>query len=165
MLFLDDKYFDEGKVMKEDILSIFAKHIQVPQMHESRKDHSMADIKDLNQAIGALQSLDLALKKSQASLSNPDEVMQIVSNSFFMEESLFEREICIAAIAQSVFVKSLDQVLKQEGIEATSNYIATKREEIQTLLERILEVLEQNPTSQASSHTASRDFSSHYSHF
>lgn len=127
--------------MSEKILSIFEKHIG-KQQNANCNRRIIENIKDTNAIIGALQTIDLALKKSLNCLEHPDRIATIVDQCSFMGQSLFDAEISIAPIHESFYIEKLQDVLQCNSIEETKYFIQDKQEEIKRLLGCIFQSLD-----------------------
>ena len=145
-----EKIYHRGTKMNKNILSIFEKHLgaQTPT-----RTQLTLNIKDTNEIIGALQTINSALKKCQNSIHSPQEINQIVSSCFFMEKPLFGRKIFIPTIEEDFFIENLDEMI-QNNHQNIQSYIQSKREEIDQILETILEALDKQDCS--SSHQGSQ---------
>lgn len=128
--------------MDNKILSIFQKHIG-NQESFAQKTRAIENIKDTNSIIGALQTLDLALKKCHSSIHETQRIEEIISRCLFMGEALFDREIQIPILQKNLYVANIHDLLKSNSIEEVEHFIIDKREEIQALLGGIFENLNQ----------------------
>lgn len=138
--------------MNNNILSVFEKHIG-KQQSSHQNTRVMKNIKDTNTMIGILQTLDLALKKSLASLNQPNLVEEIVSKCSFMGEALFGVEISIPMIQESFYVEKLQDLLQCNSTDDVEHFIIDKREEIKGLLQCIFESLNQEDSDYTMHHT------------
>lgn len=129
--------------MSKNILSVFEKHIGKQQNFDQKNIKIIKNIKDTNSIIGALQTIDLALKKCLASIDQPKLIEEIVSKCSFMGETLFQAEISIPIIAKSFYIEKIQDLLECNSIEEIKEFIHDKREEIKELLSCIFEALNQ----------------------
>lgn len=138
--------------MSENILSVFEKHIG-KQQNLAQNTKVIKTIKDTNSIIGALQTIDLALKKCLNSLEQPKLIEEIVSKCSFMGEALFGVEISIPLIGESFYIEKPQDLLQCNSSEDVGHFLADKREEIKGLLQCIFESLNQEDNDYAMPHT------------
>lgn len=126
--------------MSDNILSIFEKHIG-KQQGGSQNIKALKNIKDINSIIGALQTIDLTLKKCLTCLDQPHIVEEMIAKCSFMGEALFGVEISIPHIQESFYIEKLQDLLQCNSAEDVEHFIADKRDEIKGLLQCIFESL------------------------
>lgn len=138
--------------MNENILSVFEKHIG---KQESGKQNikTLRNIKDTNSIIGALQTIDITLKKCSPLLNQPHLIKEMIEKCSFMGEALFGVEISIPNLEESFYIEKIQDLLQCNSIEDVEHFILDKREEIKTLLECIFESLNQDDEEYRPSHT------------
>lgn len=133
-------------------LDIFKKHLgEVQGMSEFKANQLCSQINDANDFVGALQVLDIALKKIHKSISDRSldltlddmqkrvldaNVAQLVQNCSFMGMALFGN-IFNVYLGQKLFEFEISNplfVLEKSGYEGVLAYIEDKREELKTIL-------------------------------
>lgn len=137
-------------------LEILKKHLgNVEGKSEFATKELCAQIDDANDFIGALQVLDIALKKIEhnlkertlASLEQQQNLdaqnSTIIENASFIGAALFDTKFstrvgseCFSFEIQNPFL-----VLEQAGFEGVLAYVEDKREEISTLLDKLGDVI------------------------
>ncbi|KGI56662.1 flagellar FLiS export co-chaperone [Campylobacter sp. MIT 97-5078] len=132
-------------------LEIFKKHLgEVKAQGEFDAKQVCTQINDANDFIGALQVLDLSLKKIEQNLkARIDEDLsqeqkrgfdaqtsQLIQNSSFMGNSLFDNSFSIGVSGQSFAFEIQNPllVLEKSDYKGVLAYIEDKREEIENLL-------------------------------
>lgn len=128
-------------------LSVFEKHLGKAQNFSIS---TSINITDINQVIGALQTIDKHLKKILVELSSEEINQDLISHCFFMGENLFDKEIFIAPIKQSFHIHSIANILTNNTHTEVSDFIHEKREEISSLLESIFAFLDSDQEDHAS---------------
>lgn len=140
-------------------LQILKKHLgEVEAMGKFKATQLCSQINDINDFIGALQVLDLALKKIQQSLNErlsdlklddmqkralDANVSQLIQNCSFMGTALFGNIFNVYA-GKELFEFEIANpllVLEKSDFEGVLSYIEDKREEISTLLAKMAQVL------------------------
>ncbi|MCX2683353.1 hypothetical protein OQH60_05450 [Campylobacter sp. MIT 21-1685] len=143
-------------------LDILKKHFgEIQGVSEFKATQLCSQINDINDFVGALQVLELTLKKIHQSLSErilgtklddmqkrsiDASVSQLIQNCSFMGTALFGnifnvyagKELFEFEIANPLFI------LEKNGFEGVVAYIEDKREEIVAILSKIAEALLQN---------------------
>lgn len=126
-------------------LSIFEKHLGNSLGVSSQKNIAK-NIKDINQAIGSLQTIDNTLKKA---LNHLDEFNSFASSCecSFMGENLINKEITLLLFGEtrSFFIQDFAELASNYQKEDLSNYFTQKREEIASILDWVMEGMEQAP--------------------
>lgn len=127
-------------------LSIFEKHIG-NALGAGEQKNLAKNIKDINQAIGSLQTIDSTLKKALQNLQNFQEFSQNLECSF-MGENLINKEITLLLFGQtqSFFIQNLSTLSQEYSQEELENYLTQKRAEISSILDWVMEEMEQTPT-------------------
>lgn len=142
---------------KMNALSIFEKHLGSSLGVDSQKSIAK-NIKDINQAIGSLQTIDSTLKKA---LNHLDDFNSFASSCecSFMGENLINKEITLLLFGElkSFFIQDFS-TLTSNTQEELEDYFKQKREEISSILDWVMDGMEQTPVS--NSFTPS----SHYSY-
>lgn len=127
-------------------LSIFEKHLGNSLGVSSQKSIAK-NIKDINQAIGSLQTIDSTLKKA---LNHLDTFSSFASSCecSFMGENLINKEITLLLFGEtrSFFIQDLTDLISTHSKEELNDYFTQKREEIASILDWVMEEMEQNPT-------------------
>lgn len=136
-------------------LDILKKHLgEVVGKSEFSAKELSSQINDANDFIGALQMLDLSLKKVQKNIQerNSPELSSeeqkrsldaqsaaIIQNCSFMGESLFDTSLSVSVGKEnfSFEIQNPLLVLEKAGYEGVLAYIEDKREELDALLESI----------------------------
>lgn len=129
-------------------LEILKKHLgEVEGKSSFEAKQLCSQISDANDFIGALQVLDLSLKKIEHNLKErgSDEVanraldastLQLISNCAFMGESLFDStfRVNVGGREFGFEIQNPMLLLENNGFEGVLAYTQDKREEISTLL-------------------------------
>ncbi|EHR2531695.1 hypothetical protein QWN50_000106 [Campylobacter coli] len=136
--------------MKSD-LEIFKKHLgEIQGVNEFKANQICSQINDANDFIGALQVLDMSLKKIEKSIleridENSDDMQkrtldatasQLIQNCSFMGTALFGN-IFNVYVGQKLFEFEISNpllVLEKAGYEGVLAYIQDKRDEIKDIL-------------------------------
>lgn len=134
----------KGYVM--NALSIFEKHLG-NTLGAGEQKNLAKNIKDINQAIGSLQTIDSTLKKALQNLQNFQEFSQNLECSF-MGENLINKEITLLLFGQtqSFFIQDFSTLSQEYSQEELENYLTQKRAEISSILDWVMEEMEQTPT-------------------
>lgn len=133
-------------------LDVFKKHLgEVQGMSEFKANQLCSQINDANDFIGALQVLDIALKKIHKNIRDRSldltlddmqkrvldaNVAQLVQNCSFMGTALFGN-IFNVYLGQKLFEFEISNplfVLEKSGYEGVSAYVEDKREELKNIL-------------------------------
>lgn len=127
-------------------LSIFEKHLG-NALGAGEQKNLAKNIKDINQAIGSLQTIDSTLKKALQNLQNFQEFSQNLECSF-MGENLINKEITLLLFGQtqSFFIQDFSTLSQEYSQEELENYLTQKRAEISSILDWVMEEMEQTPT-------------------
>lgn len=127
-------------------LSIFEKHLG-NALGAGEQKNLAKNIKDINQAIGSLQTIDGALKKALQNLQNFQEFSQNLECSF-MGENLISKEITLLLFGQtqSFFIQDFSTLSQEYSQEELETYLTQKRAEISSILDWVMEEMEQTPT-------------------
>lgn len=127
-------------------LSIFEKHLG-NALGAGEQKNLAKNIKDINQAIGSLQTIDGTLKKALQNLQNFQEFSQNLECSF-MGENLINKEITLLLFGQtqSFFIQDFSTLSQEYSQEELENYLTQKRAEISSILDWVMEEMEQTPT-------------------
>lgn len=143
--------------VKMNALSIFEKHLGNSFALNEQKNLTK-NIKNINEAIGSLQTIDGTLKNA---IKHLDDFETFASNSqcVFMGENLINKEITLLLFGEtrSFFLQNFSTLLLEYSKEELGHYFAQKREEIALILDWVMEEMEQT-----SNHNAFTP-SSHYS--
>lgn len=127
-------------------LSIFEKHIGNSIGVSSQKNLAK-DIKDVNQAIGSLQTIDSTLKKA---LKNLEDFQSFASNleCSFMGENLINKEITLLLFGEvkSFFIQDFSELANNCTQEELNAYLLEKRNEISSILDWAMDEMDQAPT-------------------
>ncbi|EDO7705851.1 hypothetical protein QG946_000598 [Campylobacter coli] len=136
--------------MKSD-LEIFKKHLgEIQGVNEFKANQICSQINDANDFIGALQVLDMSLKKIEKSIleridENSDDMQkrtldatasQLIQNCSFMGTALFGN-IFNVYVGKKLFEFEISNpllVLEKAGYEGVLAYIQDKRDEIKDIL-------------------------------
>lgn len=142
--FWDKKSKIKGYAM--NALSIFEKHLG-NALGAGEQKNLAKNIKDINQAIGSLQTIDSTLKKALQNLQNFQEFSQNLECSF-MGENLINKEITLLLFGQtqSFFIQDFSTLSQEYSQEELENYLTQKRAEISSILDWVMEEMEQTPT-------------------
>lgn len=126
-------------------LSIFEKHLRSSFGANSQKSIAK-NIKDINQAIGSLQTIDSTLKKA---LNHLDDFSSFASSCEcnFMGENLINKEITLLLFGEvkSFFIQDFS-TLTSSTQEELGDYFKQKREEISSILDWVMDKMDQAPT-------------------
>lgn len=127
-------------------LSIFEKHLG-NALGAGEQKNLAKNIKDINQAIGSLQTIDSTLKKALQNLQSFQEFSQNLECSF-MGENLINKEITLLLFGQtqSFFIQDFSTLSQEYSQEELENYLTQKRAEISSILDWVMEEMEQTPT-------------------
>ena len=127
-------------------LSIFEKHLG-NALGAGEQKNLAKNIKDINQAIGSLQTIDSTLKKALQNIENFGEFSENLECSF-MGENLINKEITLLLFGetQSFFVQDFTTLALEKSQEKLKVYLTQKREEISSILDWVMEEMEQTPT-------------------
>lgn len=124
-------------------LSIFEKHLGGADILEG---YLAKNIKDINQAIGSLQTIDSTLKKAISALEKQEEIHTI--SCVFMGENLMGKEIILLLFGESknFFIEDLAILSAQKTSQELLELLHKKREEISNILDWVMERMEESPT-------------------
>lgn len=133
-------------------LSIFEKHLGGVDVFEG---YLAKNIKDINQAIGSLQSIDSALKKAISALQNSEEIHSI--SCVFMGDNLMGKEIILLLFGESrsFFIQDFSHLCKEQNSQELLGHLQVKRKEISSILDWVMEKMEESPTESSFSPTFS----------
>lgn len=139
-------------------LSIFEKHLG--NTLSSNNDKNLArNIKDINQAIGSLQTIDSTLKKA---LQNLQDFQTFCENCqcAFMGENLINKEITLLLFGEvrTFFVQDFSLLAQEHTQESLKDYLTQKREEISSILDWVMEEMEQTPATNSFSQAMSYSY-------
>lgn len=126
-------------------LSIFEKHLG-NALGSGEQKNLAKNIKDINQAIGSLQTIDSTLKKALQNLQDFQSFCQSCECSF-MGENLINKEITLLLFGQtqSFFIQDFTTLALEKSQEELESYFTQKREEISSILDWVMEEMEQTP--------------------
>lgn len=130
-------------------LEVLKKHLgEVEPKAQFEAKQICSQISDANDFIGALQVLDISLKKIEKNLSERNlsddayqktlnaSCIQLINNCVFMKESLFDSSFKVN-VGSSEFCFEIQNpmlLLENNGLEGVLAYVVDKREEISNLL-------------------------------
>lgn len=123
-------------------LSIFEKHLAGADVLEG---YLAKNIKDINQAIGSLQTIDSSMKKAITALKDNQEIYSI--SCTFMGENLLGKEVILLLFGESrsFFVQDFAILCAQKNTQELIEHFQNKREEISTILDWVMDKMEESP--------------------
>ncbi|RDU68707.1 hypothetical protein CQA62_05665 [Helicobacter cholecystus] len=131
-------------------LSIFEKHLSGADILEG---YLAKNIKDINQAIGSLQTIDSALKKAINAIEQQEEIHSI--SCVFMGDNLMGKEIILLLFGESknFYIQDLAILSTQKNPQELLIFLQNKRKEISSILDWVMDKMEESPAESSFSPT------------
>lgn len=131
-------------------LSIFEKHLGGADVLDG---YLAKNIKDINQAIGSLQTIDSTLKKAINALEKQEDIHTI--SCVFMGDNLMGKEIILLLFGESksFYIQDLAILSAQKVSSELLSFFQEKRKEISAILDWVMDKMEESPVESSFSPT------------
>ncbi|ANV98442.1 hypothetical protein BBW65_06370 [Helicobacter enhydrae] len=130
--------------MEKTSISIFQKHLGSLEATEQINQDFIRNTHNINEAIGALQVIDLTLKKCLSLGEDSQAMLELICNATFMGTAIFDQDIqvCLSSQSRQIAIRCIADTLTNNHPATLNKFLSQKREEIAEFLDWLMDLMQ-----------------------